>query len=66
MRPALEGFRGNAAEGRLAEIFQDADEMALEISKVVQAGDVVLFKGSRAMAMERVFEACAKHLNGEA
>jgi UDP-N-acetylmuramyl pentapeptide synthase len=42
------------------------DEMALGISRRLQPGDVVLFKGSRAMAMERVFEACKKHLNGEA
>jgi UDP-N-acetylmuramoyl-tripeptide--D-alanyl-D-alanine ligase len=65
-RPALDGFRGRAAEGRFAELYEDVDEMALEISRLLQPGDVVLFKGSRAMAMERVFEACTKHLNGEA
>ncbi len=65
-RPALEGFRRKAAGARVAHLCRDVDEMAHEIARSIGPGDVILFKGSRAMAMERVFEATRKNLIGEA
>lgn len=65
-RPALAGFRAKSPDGRFAELYQETEQMALAIARRLKPGDVVLFKGSRAMAMERVFEACKRHLNGEA
>ena len=50
-----------------AVAFTDQQAMAAELQRIAKPGDVILFKGSRGMHMERVLEAFMKYekdLNG--
>jgi UDP-N-acetylmuramoyl-tripeptide--D-alanyl-D-alanine ligase len=52
-----EGARGIATGAGDAPYFSDLDEAAAWLAHEVKAGDLVLFKGSRAAAVERVMNA---------
>ena len=41
----------------LAAVVEEHEEIARQLAKCSQPGDVILFKGSRGMAMEKVIHA---------
>ena len=52
---------------RRAQAFTDQTALACELQRIAKPGDVILFKGSHSMHMERVLEAFMKYekdLNG--
>ncbi len=56
--PALEAYGKGAGAGRPARLYADRKELAADLAPRLREGDVVLFKGSRLTAMEKVFEDC--------
>jgi len=58
--PADEAFRSAAILGRSANLYDSADDLAKDLAGRVSPGDVVLFKGARLMAMEKVYETCLR------
>ncbi len=57
--PALEAFRAAGGTDRFGALYVDVERCAKDLTARLGEGDAVLFKGSRLMAMERVYEACA-------
>lgn len=60
--PALEAFRHAARSPRRSAIYRSGEDLAEDLCGVLGDGDVVLFKGARLMAMERVYDACLQVL----
>jgi UDP-N-acetylmuramoyl-tripeptide--D-alanyl-D-alanine ligase len=60
--PALDAYRRVVPDRPAAAIYRSIDDLAKDLCAVLGEGDVVLFKGARLMAMERVFEACLQNL----
>lgn len=58
-RFTLEAYREAGGRG-LARLYDDAESLAHDLLSVLAPRDVVLFKGSRATAMEQVYEACLR------
>jgi UDP-N-acetylmuramoyl-tripeptide--D-alanyl-D-alanine ligase len=56
--PALEAYGKRAGSGRPARLYTGSAEMAADLAERLGEGDVILFKGSRWSAMERVYEEC--------
>jgi UDP-N-acetylmuramoyl-tripeptide--D-alanyl-D-alanine ligase len=56
--PALDAYGKGAGTGRPAHLYADRKELAADLAPRLREGDVVLFKGSRLTAMEKVFEEC--------
>lgn len=61
---AVDAFRAVAGPGRIAILHTDIGRCARDLSTRLGKGDAVLFKGSRAMAVERVYEACLRGAAG--
>lgn len=61
--PALAAFRGSGGKG-LARLYDRHEEMARDLLDHLGDRDLVLFKGARAMEMEKVFELCQSALTG--
>ena len=47
-----------AGTGRPARIYGNRSELSVDLASRLGNGDVVLFKGSRMTAMEKVYEEC--------
>lgn len=60
--PALEAYGMRAGTGRPARLYTESSEMAADLTEHLGNGDVILFKGSRWSAMERVYEECLTRL----
>jgi UDP-N-acetylmuramoyl-tripeptide--D-alanyl-D-alanine ligase len=56
--PALEEYGRRAGAGRPARLYRSGEELASDLAPRLGEGDVVLFKGSRLTAMEKVFDEC--------
>jgi UDP-N-acetylmuramoyl-tripeptide--D-alanyl-D-alanine ligase len=63
-RPALDAFRRSGATG-VSRLYQSHEELARDLLDRLRDSDVVLFKGARAMEMEKVFELCRRALAGK-
>jgi UDP-N-acetylmuramoyl-tripeptide--D-alanyl-D-alanine ligase len=58
-RVTIDAYRDAGGRG-IAELHDDVESLAGALYDAIRPGDVVLIKGSRAMAMERVYEACRR------
>lgn len=58
--PALDAFRKTASGDRYCVLHTNVEACARDLRARLAGGDAVLFKGSRLMAVERVYEACLR------
>ncbi|MDM7915960.1 MAG: hypothetical protein QUU85_11960, partial [Candidatus Eisenbacteria bacterium] len=57
-------YRAGSRPGTFAALYTSHEALAADLAPRIEPGDRVLFKGARATAMETVYEACRRRLEG--